>query len=246
MPAGFEVVNDDGVLQVTESYSNYLFAGKETITGAWVNSWPEQAYFYSVTMPVGWVVAFRGLGVDVGLYSSTVSGNNITYRFITPQAGLGAPGSASPKCEFYKFSVNILPDPATYGLEVYTEAGLLAFSSNGKYMKPVGVWAGTNFLVEVQQSSTRRVVLEEYSSTHAVFVAGPSGYQLNEPFTFDGMQWWSRQWVYYLVIGAYSGSLTFTEGFSGMRELGPTSVQIPYRYAAFNQYYIMTVDVSKF
>ncbi|AZL69194.1 hypothetical protein [Pseudomonas oryziphila] len=246
MPAGFEVVNNDGVLQVTENYSNYIYAGKQTITGVWINAWPEQAYFYTVTIPVGWVVAFRGIGVDVGLYSASVSGNNIVYRFFTPQSGLGTPGSASPQCVFYKFSVNIQPDPATYGLEVYTASGVLAFSSNGKYMKPVGAWSGQNFLAEAQQAPNRRRVLESYSANRAVFVGGPVGYQLNEPFTFNGLQWWSRQWVYYLVIGNYGGNLTFTDGFSGMRELGPSNVQIPYRYAAFNQYYIMTIDVTNY
>ena len=137
MPAGFQVTNNSGSIQVDGAYRNLALRHKGLIT-----SLPHSTFGtgystlrdYTITVPADYpVVAIApasGSGiVGCRLHYMTRSGSNWTLHFyaLTPPSG----------AEFFVFDT---PQAVSggYGLEVYTEAGQLAFSSLHKYMRVVG------------------------------------------------------------------------------------------------------------
>lgn len=135
MPAGLEVYNTDGYLQITESFRNLQFLGKETIVVGSNNS-PFVCSAYSNVVPFTdtKILAFRctnGKRVSRVAISKDVT-NNTDWVDVYAEAGASV--------VVYKFGFPIVKSGAYF--EVYDAAGNLVFSDNNRFMKVLGMYSG--------------------------------------------------------------------------------------------------------
>lgn len=119
MPAGLQVINSNGFVQIDENFRNLVFKEKGTFSGS--------PYTFTKSGLISPVLAFRSTGpTGVGLdYISRGAGGAHTWHALDP----GFNG------DWWLFDV---PTDlgGNVGLQVFTAAGNLAFDSNRKYMKP--------------------------------------------------------------------------------------------------------------
>lgn len=136
MSAGLEVYNTNNFLQITDSFRNLQFLGKETITVGSNNS-PFICSAYSSVVPFTdtKMLAFRctnGKRVQrVAISKNTV--NNTDWVDVYAEAGAIV--------TVYKYGFPAVKTGAYF--EVYNSAGALVFSDNNKYMKVLGMYSGT-------------------------------------------------------------------------------------------------------
>jgi hypothetical protein len=127
MPAGFQIINDSGVVQVDQDFKNYALYSKTTIS-SWSNSWNSgtgsSVYSASVSVPASgsYVVA---LVTDSTSYAAVMYGSTImAYRST----------SGFPSVTAYVFAAPGASG-ATSGLQVFDAAGEVAFDAALKYMR---------------------------------------------------------------------------------------------------------------
>lgn len=248
MPVGLEVYNNDGLLQVTENYRNYLFDTKMTITGTLIVTWPRYGYFYTVVVANGSMVAFKGVGNSfVGLHSATIGATNTTYEFFSPNIS-----GPTPSATFYVFSTDKQPPNVPYGLEVYDSSGGLVFSSNSLYMKPTTAWSGSSYLTGMSDQNIPgraafygRVVQSSVGANAAVVVASPSGNWAITVFgDGDGTYYWDED-IRGLTYGILNGNLYAAEDLLGGRSstVAVPSPPPPGSYE-FLEYYGLLIDIT--
>lgn len=127
MPAGIEIYNDNGYLQITDSYRNLQCTGKGTVKGYTDLYLPSDTLYY----------AFNCSTSRVGiLYSNWDTTNNAhRVKFATTD-------NSDAMVTYYTFSY---PTPIfSKGMfEVYDANSNLVFSDNGRYMKVIDSRSGT-------------------------------------------------------------------------------------------------------
>lgn len=241
MPAGLQVFNNGGVLQITESYKNYLFESKLTLTGVINLVFPRNGWFYQIVAPNDSMIAFRpSPGIDVGLYATTIGATTTTYEFVSPTTG-----PDNPVCSFYIFSVTKSPPSVKYGLEIYAANGTLAFSSNNQYMKPIFTWSGQDYQADVYANETPygKLMYAGAGPNMAVTVAGPAGAYVMSAFSDgDGTTWWDED-ISSCAYAFVNDSLYMQDVSAGGRsgQFQGTITQGGYYYS---QYYGMMVDIT--
>lgn len=254
MPAGLEVYTDNGILQVTENYSNYLFERKVVLTGSLNVNWPKFGYFYTLEVSNDSMVAFMGnpYGAGnffVGLNTCTIGSTTTIYEFFTPNNL-----NTTPSATFYVFSINREPPNSTYGLEVYTATGKLAFSSNAPYMKPITTWTGTEYtsgMSFIQPPAGYaggfdvKSLIPSFGTSKAIVVASPSGSWSITVFSDgDGLYTWDED-IRGLSYGVLNNTLYMGEDLLGGRS---STIAVPNPPQAgsyaFPQYYGMLIDVT--
>lgn len=247
MPAGLQVLNNSGILQITENYKNYLFDRKVTLTGSLENNWPKYSYIFYVTVDNDSVVAFiPAPGKFVGLHSTTIGATGTTYEFFSPIIGTGAPTAT-----FYIFSVNKTPPNVPYGLEVYGEDSKLVFSSNSLYMKPITAWSGTDYtqgMVPVVSEGgyliSAKVIYPSVGTNKAVLVASPSGGWSRLSYRDGDNQYYWDEDVRGMTYGVMGNNLYISDSLLGGRGGGPTGTPPGDASYSFPQYYGMLIDVT--
>ncbi|CQR73294.1 hypothetical protein SOV_50770 [Sporomusa ovata DSM 2662] len=136
MSAGLEVYNTNGFLQITDSFRNLQYLGKETISVGSANS-PFICSAYSSVVPFTdtKMLAFRctnGKRVQRVTISKNTT-NNTDWVDVYAEAGAIV--------TVYKYGFPVTKTGAYF--EVYNSAGSLVFSDNAKYMKVLGMYSGT-------------------------------------------------------------------------------------------------------
>jgi hypothetical protein len=118
MTAGLQVIGPSSVLQIDETFRNLAFIQKGTVSGN-----PATLVLSNRTTPV---LALGGDNLGA-IWSVSVSGSTYTYTIYT-----------SGTVTYYLFDVPPTPPLHGAGLQVFTSAGLIAFDSEQRYMKPKG------------------------------------------------------------------------------------------------------------
>lgn len=115
MPSGIQIVNNSGVVQVDQDYSNFLLVSKGVGSGEF-------------TISVG--------NSKAPLLCMRPSALTYLQRFDYVQNGTSTWTVRSDgQVNWYVFDSSV-PSPGNSGLEVYRGDGSLAFSTNSKAMKP--------------------------------------------------------------------------------------------------------------
>lgn len=131
MPAGIEIYNNSGILQITDKFRNLQYLDK-IVEVRQAGSY----YLFDVQVGAEELVAFR-------VSPSTVTISPI-YRGLTGHLIFRVtPVNITATIELFRFGFVEAPPPQNSGLEIYTEEGKLVFSSGLKYMKVVGHEIGT-------------------------------------------------------------------------------------------------------
>lgn len=255
MPAGLEVYTDTGVLQVTDTYSNYLFDRKVLLTGTLITTWPKYGYFYTIEVDNDSMVAFMGNTYGsgnffVGLNTCTIGSTKTVYEFFSHDYS-----NSAPSATFYIFSINKEPPSSNYGLEVYTDTGKLAFSSNAKYMKPITTWSGLDYRTGMSFIQPPpgynggfdvKSMITSFGTSKAITVASPSGWwALTVDGDGDGTYFWDED-IWGCSYGVLNNTLYVADNLLGGRSTGPVVTPSPPNPASyeFPQYYGMLIDVT--
>lgn len=157
MPAGLQVFNDTGIVQIDQDWLNFALVEKGSVSldtslgGGWGNAYYGEFTRSGLINPV---VAFRANGDQaVSILNSVVSGANRTFRFV----GLGG-----ETVTWYLFdSVDVTGVTDNYGLEVFRADGARAFHSSVPCMRVAGQATGASLSLPagrdyaVVQSATR-------------------------------------------------------------------------------------------
>lgn len=126
MPAGMQVVNDSGIIQIDQDYSNHLLVSKGrgvTVAGNGMASFTVP-YNGNGTAPIicfkpldGWAFVFSGPRLN--------------------QAGqwVIAANDVGKTVDWYVFDTNITAQDVGPGLSVYNDAGRLVYNSNQQALK---------------------------------------------------------------------------------------------------------------
>lgn len=251
MPAGLQVLNDNGILQISELFRNYLLINKVTLGGVWRDDFPNRGYFYDITAPTGSIVACQPAeGLLIGLYTTTVQGSYTQYSFVDTPIAQGA----ASVCTFYVFSLGVPPTPATYGLEVYDSLGALCFSSNASYMLPIQTWSGRDYTAGMTGIPTiggdyiiGKVLSTSINRATSAFVfSAPSGYFFTTIFPDELFRYYYDEDVMSCLAGWRSGSLILGDITIGFRSFGPVSFRPPSREYSYKQFSHMVIDVSNY
>lgn len=127
MPAGMQVYNDDGVLQIDENTLNFVMTGKGSSTCNTLLQSGWNTYYRDIVVTgVAPMLALQG-STAVGIASVTVSGFTWTFRVV------GATGAAF---DYFIFDLAI-GTYSTAGLQVFTAAGVLAYHTDALPMRVV-------------------------------------------------------------------------------------------------------------
>ena len=138
MPAGLQVFNDSGIVQIDGTYSNLQLTAKGTASTSMQNlSYFTQANGtfryntpYTTVSFTGNTPVFAVSGDStVSVVSTSVSGSVWTVGIITPN------GPAS--FEWYVFD-EASSSGGNYGLQVFNDSGVLVFDSSNKYFRQIG------------------------------------------------------------------------------------------------------------
>lgn len=135
MPAGIQVFNDSGIVQIDGTYSNLQLIAKGTTTTTMqllqYNTQPNGTYYY--TTPVAFVsfvanspVFAVGGPVAASVISTSVSGSTWTVGVVTPA------GTAS--FDWYVFD-QAATVGSNVGFQVFNDSGVLVFDAQAKYLK---------------------------------------------------------------------------------------------------------------
>lgn len=132
MPAGFQIINDSGVVQVDQDYKNYALYSKTTIT-SWSSSWNSGTggTVFSAAVPIppsgSYVIA---------LITSGASSASVMYGGTV----MATAPSGTPTVTAYVFAAPTASG-STSGVQVFDASGGVVFDSALKYMRVV--YAGT-------------------------------------------------------------------------------------------------------
>lgn len=156
MPIGLRVINSNGVVQIDETFVNYVFKQKGVVA---VDAYPGSPGTITITgnRPI---IALRSTGVYVAVRQVAVSGSTYTYTLY---------GSGSGTVEWYAFDWQPPVLPAA-GLAVFNAAGTLVFSSDYRPMRVVaaGAAASGNILAGANSS-----LAAPYTGTFAAILNTP-------------------------------------------------------------------------
>lgn len=132
--AGLTVTSDSGSLQIDESYLNFSLVARGSINLAVF----DQA---SNSIPAGNTLSISGLtapslffldgSVFTAVVGKQVSGSTHSWLLACGTAGV---------CNYVVFDVKV-PNPSTYGLQVFGPAGDLIFDARSQVMRFVGTYA---------------------------------------------------------------------------------------------------------
>ncbi|MCP1652731.1 hypothetical protein [Pseudomonas nitroreducens] len=158
MPAGLQIINDAGTVQIDDNYANFLLRGKGAVTTTGPNT--AQAWYVAVgTIQVygsNPQIFFEANDAFVCPVSRTISGSLHTFTIYTDVA---------TTLNYYVFDNDIPAAPGNCGLQVFNGAGTLMYDSGNKPMRiimvqPYGTFAtGKNSLKLVAALSFSRVNL---------------------------------------------------------------------------------------
>jgi hypothetical protein len=199
MPAGLQIFNTSGTIQIDENYQNYMLLAKGTVTsgsllddaGLPING--VQVFTSSVTE----FVAVRGSD-RVALHSILPSGAGLRYVFAAPF------GSS---VTYYRYALGV-NSAQPYGLQVFNAAGALVFDAmcpsmrietilNGpdyaaffgdwvwnaskQYAVAYGAWSGS-IGMDVPPVGTQLLIEYWRSSPSATAIAGGLRFSLNSRY----------------------------------------------------------------
>lgn len=138
MPAGLQVFNDSGIIQIDGTYSNLQLVARGSATTSMqtlaYNTQPNGTFQYDTpyvqinftgTTPV---FAVSG-GSTVCVISTAVSGNSWTIGIVTP--------NGPTSFEWFVFD-KATPSGTNVGLQVFNESGQLVFDAGQKYIRVLG------------------------------------------------------------------------------------------------------------
>ena len=171
MTAGFQIINDSGIVQVDQDYKNVGLSAKGTLSGVYDHT-PSGTTrpVYTYTLDVS-AYSFPIVAIDatfpVAGYPRTQSTG--IYKFISNQAG---------SFNYYIFS---LTSPQYYstenvGVQVFNGDGTLAFDSRIRYPKLVDVYITTGFTTVSHTYAAGRKYAVCYNGA-SYFVAKKNGQQ---------------------------------------------------------------------
>ncbi len=139
MPAGIEIKNESGYLQITDAFKNFVMIDKGTVSlggAAWSPSLGGGTYTYgahaqiSIPNTTGYppLLAFR-CTVYIAIFRTRLVSGNWVFDIVS-QLG----GNYSTTIEWFAFSEtpNVAPD--SFGVEIRNAAGELAFHSSYKQL----------------------------------------------------------------------------------------------------------------
>lgn len=129
MPAGFQVINDSGVIQIDQDYFNYSMVAKGTlaVNGGGAN--------ISVSGSVAPVLCFRPTGAAVGIMGFTFNagGTSVWNLRASVQPNLTA------SVDWWVFDAERAVSDTGPGLSVYDGSGNVVYNSNTPEMRVAGV-----------------------------------------------------------------------------------------------------------
>lgn len=146
--AGFQVFNEDGVLQIDHDYRNYGFKSKgsdtcDTALGGASSKYYAQVVVTGAVAPM--VAICPTSGNPIGLYSISVSGSTWTYTYI---------GNNGDTFDYFVFDYDEeMVGTTKVGLEVYDESGDVVYSSGSGSMRIAG--GGDGFTLVTGLDSSR-------------------------------------------------------------------------------------------
>lgn len=119
MPAGLQIFNTSGTIQIDETYQNYMLDLKSSIAAYNITS--ESIFGVEIiTASVSDLVAVR-CDSRIGLHAIYASGSGLRYVFAVE----GSPGT---NVIFYRFRLGI-GSGSNYGLQVFNGSGQLVFDA---------------------------------------------------------------------------------------------------------------------
>lgn len=116
MPAGLQVINSSGILQIDETYRNLVLRSKVTVTGGVTT--------VSISNAVNPVIALRSTASPGMCIAKTTPGTTYSWDVF---------GSGS----VYIFDTPLTPPVHGSGMQVFAADGSCAFDSTYEYFKPV-------------------------------------------------------------------------------------------------------------
>lgn len=134
----FEAVNSNGTVQINDSFFNYAFATKGSVTtvlaagGYSLGSFADVSY----TSPSGSppIIAFRCSGAQAFVAGLQQSGNTWTWTFCT----MAANDPAQALVEYWIFDRPTVS--SNFGMQLFDAGGNLLFDALSKYMKILGAF----------------------------------------------------------------------------------------------------------
>lgn len=137
MPAGLQIFNDAGIIQLDESTLNFVMRQKGTVTCSSLQNTGGVNYYTTTITYTGGTSPMLALActTDVTHSSLVVSGTTWTWTILslTANASVG----------YWVFDVAV--NAETFGFEIYNSAGQKVFGLTEKPMRIHGAGAGTYF-----------------------------------------------------------------------------------------------------
>jgi hypothetical protein len=169
MPAGLQVFGSHGVLQIDETYKNFVMvASGSKASGAWAAAGVSNFVQVVVTNAVTPLVAFSCAN-QVGLGYVGISGSTWTFTFLTNNPAT---------MNYWVFDESPSASPGSFGFEVYNAAGARVFHSSQKPLRVVGVGAGT-------YASGRTYAVIRSDAGYS-YTSTPTGLPFPQEYQFDG------------------------------------------------------------
>lgn len=135
MPAGLQIINDGGNIQIDEATQNFVLTNQGSVTLTSIVEGGETLWIGSVSVTATFPLFFHRSSAYTSVIRSTNSGSAWTFHFL----GKVNPGSAVP---WYLFDVAPTPSE-NFGLEVFTASGARAFHSSQRPLRVVDVYSAT-------------------------------------------------------------------------------------------------------
>lgn len=210
MTAGLQVRNNAGVLQVDETYVNYVLVASGTSSGAtlWYaggGSNPPAVYYTDITVTgrTAPMIAIRA-GFGVVVLRATVSGGTWTWRILR---------NGTSNFDWFVFDLASVESAATFGLEVFNASAQRVYHSSQKPLRVAGEFGygdGDGFAID----SVPPVYLTAGRSYAIVHLSMGSGQWLQEEPGDQRASWYSgfeagSGYIRYArVLYAYSSGFT--------------------------------------
>jgi hypothetical protein len=138
MPAGIQIFNDSGVLQIDETYINYVLISKGTATTNQSSpnySWSSRPVYYVEITATGRTAPMIALkasqGAEVFVVNGSVSSGTWKWRIVG--------GANNVSFDYYIFDVAPVSTD-TFGVAIYNAAGDPVFHSSQKPLRVGGVF----------------------------------------------------------------------------------------------------------
>ncbi len=167
MPAGLQIWGSHGVLQIDETYRNFVVvASGSKAPGDWSVAGDAYSVQIVVASTVAPLVAFR-CAQQVGLAYTAISGTTWTLTFLT---------NTPATLDYWVFDVAGAASSSASYLEVFDDAGARVFDAGHKPLRVVGVGGGT-------YTSGRTYAAIQAAPSFA-YVTAPSGLPYPEEYTY--------------------------------------------------------------